>query len=109
MNFSRCTAVLFGLAVLLISNALESDVSGDDDGFRLTRVDGSTVESSDVSVDSQGRVTGAFEDGSLPIDELVLFESIGAESIDSPSNAGGPKLYFVAGGLIDLAAPVIDG
>jgi hypothetical protein len=107
MNFSRCRVALLGFVVLVISSALGSNLLGDDDGFRLTRVDGSALESSSVSIDSQGRVTGAFEGGSLPIDELVLVESIGAASVDSPDNAGGPRLYFVTGGSIGLTAPTL--
>ncbi len=105
MNFSRCAAALTGLVVLLMLNALESDVSGDENGFRLTRVDGTVLESASILVDSQGRVTGTFEGSSLPIDELVSIESVGAESIDSSGNSGAPRLYFVTEGSIALTAP----
>lgn len=107
MNFSRCKVALAGLLALLVSASLESDVSGDEAGFRLTRVDGTVLKSSSVSVGTQGQVTGTFDGGLISIDELVLIESIGAGSIESPDNSGAPRLFFVTEGSIALTAPTL--
>ena len=114
MNLSRCTSALTCVVVFLFSTAFGSFQMGGvvnaADTFKLTRVDGTVLTSSAVSVDSQGQVTGTFDGGSLSIDELVQIEAGESSSIGSPENSGGPRLYFVTAGSIALTAPsLVEG
>lgn len=106
MKFSCCSTLFSGLAVLLAVAAFAAEPVVAD-GFRLTQVDGSVLTSSSISIDSQGRVTGTFEGSSLPIDELVLIESDGANSKVASANSAGPALFFASGGSIALTAPTL--
>ena len=105
MNFSRCLVALTGLAVFLVSITFPAVLVDAQDGFRLTRVDGSILTSSSVSIDVQGRVTGAFEGGAVPIDDLVRIE-LGEPK--SNNELGEPRLIFVRGGSIALSAPALN-
>ena len=109
MNFSGCSVVLCGLAVFLASITFSSKPVDASDGFRLTQVDGSVLTAESVSIDSQGRVSGAFEGGAVPIDELVLIESAEMDSNGGASIAGAARLFFASGGSIALDAVSLDG
>ena len=105
MNFSRCLNAFTGLAVFSVSLTFLAVPVDAQDGFRLTRVDGSVLTSSSVSIDVQGQVTGAFEGAPVPIDDLVRIELSDAK----PNNeVGKPRLIFVRGGSVALDAPVLD-
>ena len=109
MNFSRCTAALFAVAAFSVSAAVASNPTRAQTGFRLTRVDGSVLTSSSVSIDSQGQVSGTFDGGTVPIDDLVLIESDAADSNSEAGKLGTPRLFFINGGSIGLNAPALDG
>ena len=106
MNLLRLMIGLSSRLLVLISIGwFTLSASAEDALFRLTRIDGTVLESESISIDSSGQVNGKFDGQAISVDELVLIE---AGSNMSGESSAVPRLIFVTGGSVALASPVLD-
>jgi cytoskeletal protein CcmA (bactofilin family) len=106
MNLLRLMIGLSSRLLVLISIGwFTLSASAEDALFRLTRIDGTVLESESISIDSSGQVNGKFDGQAISVDELVLIE---AGSNMSGESSAVPRLFFVTGGSVALASPVLD-